>query len=199
MVHRESGDLPKVLLMFAALDAGPKENAMSYGLVLAAMAAGLLPHFPGFSPVFGALLYGGARLRRRDRLWFPLLLFALVYAFQSLAIYRFTLNWGWPATVAAMIPFIAVGPLLRRGRLPFRLAAASGLGATGFFLASNFAIWWMGTWYPHTLAGLGLCYWAGLPFYGNSIVAGALFGGFLFAAEAWLRSRHAVSASLELP
>lgn len=162
---------------------------MEYVLALAAIAANLIPHFPGFSPVFGGLLFAGARLRRRDRLWFPLLGFAAVYAVQAIVFYRLPLNWGWPATVASMLPMVAAGGLLRRSHRPLRLAAASSLGATGFFLASNFSIWWMGTWYPHSLAGLGLCYLAGLPFYGNSILAGGLFGGFLFAIEGFLRRR----------
>lgn len=163
---------------------------MTYGLLLAAMAAGVIPHLPNFSPIFGAMLYGGARLRRRDALWYPLLLMAAAYAAQSLLIYHSRLGWGLVATVAAMVPMLLAGMLLRRRWGWLRLGAASAAGATGFFLASNFAVWCASAVFPPTWQGLGLCYLAGIPFFGNSILAAMLFGGFLFAAEAWLQRRR---------
>ncbi|MGH9520564.1 MAG: DUF6580 family putative transport protein [Terriglobales bacterium] len=169
---------------------------MTYGLLLAAMAAGVIPHLPNFSPVFGAMLFGGARLRRRDALWYPLLLMAAAYAAQSLVIYHSHIGWGLVVTTAAMLPVLAAGMLLRRRWSWLRLGAASSVGATGFFLASNFAVWWGNAAFPPTWQGLGLCYLAGVPFYGNSILAGMLFGGFLFAAEAWLQRRRVAAVAM---
>lgn len=167
---------------------------MSYLLLLAAMAAGVLPHLGGVSPVFGGMLYGGARLRRRDALWLPLLLMAALYAVQALFVYHSALGWGLLWTTVAMIPMVFAGELLRARRSLRRLGAASAAGATGFFALSNFAVWASGVMYPHTLAGLGACFLAGLPFYGDSLAAAALFGGFLFAADAYLARRHAALA-----
>jgi len=39
---------------------------MVYLIVLLAVLARFIPHIPNFSPVYGALLFGGAHLRKRD-------------------------------------------------------------------------------------------------------------------------------------
>ena len=39
---------------------------MSYLVVLVAVLTRFIPHMPDFSPVFAALLFGGAQLKRRD-------------------------------------------------------------------------------------------------------------------------------------
>ncbi|MGH9486730.1 MAG: DUF6580 family putative transport protein [Terriglobales bacterium] len=170
---------------------------MSYLLLLAAMAAGVLPHLPNFSPVFGAMLLGGASLRRRDTLWLPLALWAALCAVEALAVYHSHLGWGLIWTVAAMAPMAGAGELLRRKRSLLRVGLASTLGATGFFVFSNFGVWVGGAMYPPTLAGLGACYLAAVPFYGNSVLAAILFGGVLLAAEGWLMSRRLAGAEVE--
>ncbi|MGH9467161.1 MAG: DUF6580 family putative transport protein [Terriglobales bacterium] len=168
---------------------------MSYLLLLVAMAAGVLPHLGGLSPAFGGMLYGGARLRRRDALWLPLALMAALYAVQALGIYHSGLGWGLLWTTVAMIPMVAAGEMLRQRRNWKRLGAAAVLGSTGFYVLSNFAVWWSGVLYPHTAAGLAACYLAAVPFYGDSIAAGILFGGFLFAVDAFLARRQALAVA----
>lgn len=37
-------------------------------------------------------------------------------------------------------------------------------GALFFFIYTNFGVWLIGNWYPHTLSGLVRCYLMGLPF-----------------------------------
>jgi len=61
-------------------------------------------------------------------------------------------------------------------------ASAAGVfvSATGFFVIVDFALWAMGNMYPHTLAGLGACYIAALPFYGNDLVSTALMSAVFF-------------------
>lgn len=59
------------------------------------------------------------------------------------------------------------------------LAAAS----FSFFLISNFGVWLY--WYPRTLEGLISCYLAAVPFYRNTLIGDAFFGGaFLLAKQA---------------
>ena len=74
-----------------------------------------------------------------------------------------------------------------------RCAAAAVLAPTSFFLVSNYAVWAMpGSWYPHTLAGLGACFLAALPFYRNdlistSLVVAAVWGLPAMAHRYWRR------------
>src|SRR5579871_750644 len=49
---------------------------MSYLVVLLAVLTRFIPHMPNFSPVFAVLLSGGAHLKRRDAIWYPLALLA---------------------------------------------------------------------------------------------------------------------------
>jgi hypothetical protein len=58
------------------------------------------------------------------------------------------------------------------------------LAETVFFLVTNFGVWWAGeglTPYPPTLAGLALCYWMGIPFFGRSLLSTTLYVGLLFS------------------
>ena len=74
-------------------------------------------------------------------------------------------SWVMAATVyAAFMWPVFAGPLVRRHRI---LAAIGGslAGSLVFYLSTNFVHWCFGTDYPHTLAGLGECYVAALPFY----------------------------------
>jgi len=64
-----------------------------------------------------------------------------------------------------------------------RIVAGTLASATSFFLVSNFVVWMGGgvpIMYPRTLAGLGACYTAALPFYRNDLVSTALTAGVLF-------------------
>ena len=59
-----------------------------------------------------------------------------------------------------------------------RVATCSGLFAGGiglFFLVSNFAVWAEWQMYPRTLAGLGACYVAALPFFRSSLTSELCF------------------------
>jgi len=51
---------------------------MIYMIIALAILARFIPHIPNFSPVYGALLFGGARLKKWDSIWFPLVLLVLL-------------------------------------------------------------------------------------------------------------------------
>ena len=81
-----------------------------------------------------------------------------------------------------------------------RVVAGVLASSTSFFLVSNFVVWTAGSMsmYPHSLAGLGACYVAGLPFYRNDLVSTALTCGAFFGlpvlaahiAESLRAARH---------
>src|SRR5438874_11020770 len=60
----------------------------AYLVVLVAVLTRFIPHLPNFSPVLASLLFGGAYVKRRDAVWYPLVLLAAsVFALMTL-VYR---------------------------------------------------------------------------------------------------------------
>jgi hypothetical protein len=68
-----------------------------------------------------------------------------------------------------------------------RAAAAIVLGPTSFFLVSNYAVWAGSEMYPRTLAGLGQCFIAALPFYRNDLASTAIVAGLAFGVPILVR------------
>jgi hypothetical protein len=120
-----------------------------------------------------------------------LTVFAYGYPFQ---IRTYLVTWIWYAAVC----LLGMGLLSK----PTLLRVATGVlaSSTSFFLISNFVVWTSGfmSMYPHSLAGLGACYVAGLPFYRNDLASTALTAGVLFGlpvlaahiAESLRAARH---------
>jgi hypothetical protein len=164
---------------------------MLYLIIALAIAARFIPGAANFSPVYAGLLFSGAYLKKRDSIWFPVLLLAgsdllvnsLLYQtpFQSMQI----LNWVGFATI------VMIGWWLQKRVSVRNVLVASVAGPGVFFLISNFGVWLAGGMYPPTFGGLAACYAAAIPFYGNSLISGALFSGILFGAyEFYLRKSH---------
>lgn len=150
----------------------------AYLLVLVAVLSRVIPHAPwwSFTAVTGSLLYFGAKRPWRE-MAAPLA--ALITTDCYLTVFRYSgyrihwdsaFTWGW--YLAAMV----LGWLLLGKRVTLaRGTAGALLGPTSFFLVSNFGVWAGGmNMYPHTPAGLAACYWAGVPFYRNDLLATSL-------------------------
>ncbi len=173
----------------------------AYLLLLVAVLSRLLPHagWFNFTAVGGALLYFGARRPWREMLAPLAVLMATDY---YLTVYSYHYNfrwesylptWGW--YVAAM----ALGLILLRVRTTFaRVAAGALLGPTSFFVLSNYAVWIGGGMYPRTLAGLGACYVAALPFYRNDLISTAIVAGVAFGVPVLVRRMHRVQGQTAL-
>jgi len=172
----------------------------AYLLLLVAVLSRVIPHAPwwNFTAVTGCLLYFGAKRPWREMLA-PLA--ALITADCYLTLFRYSgysMHWGfsafsWGWYLAAMV----LGSILLRKRVTFaRGAAGAILGPTSFFLVSNFGAWVCNPFntYPHTLAGLAACYWAGVPFYRNDLVATSLVLAVMLGVPALVRRMHGVRA-----
>jgi hypothetical protein len=162
----------------------------AYLLLLVAILSRLMPHtgWLNFTAVGGALLYFGARRSWREMLAPLAALMATDYVLTTF-VYHYSFRWidyapTWIWYVAAM----ALGQILLHARTTFvRFGAAVILGPTSFFLISNFAVWYAGTMYAKTLAGLGVCYVAGLPFYRNDLLSTTLVAGLAFGVPVLVR------------
>src|SRR6266851_1274615 len=70
------------------------------------------------------------------------------------------------------------GAVLKDRRLAFLL------GAIQFFLVTNFGVWWLLGSFPKSAAGLAACYFAGVPFFWNTLAGDALYATLLFGGYA---------------
>ena len=150
------------------------------GAVAAAAALRLVPHPPNFSPIDAMALFSGAYLGRRA--------LAIAAPLAALLISDLVLGFypGMMFQYAAVVLIAVLGSIaLTRVGLA-RLAGATVASSLLFFTVSNFGVWLVGGIYPHTLAALGTCYVAAIPFFQNTIAgdlfyAALLFGGFALA------------------
>jgi len=167
---------------------------MVYLIVLLAVLARFIPHIPNFSPVYGALLFGGAHLRKRDSIWFPLVLLGASDFVLTKVIYRMSIGWAELIQIVAFAAIAMIGWMLRARVTLRRFSFACVAGPTAFYLISNFGVWLGWHTYPPTLAGLVQCYVAGIPFYGYSLGSTFLFAGVLFGVYEFYRARHVHNA-----
>jgi hypothetical protein len=164
---------------------------MVYLIVALAVLARFIPHLHNFSPVYGALLFGGAQLKKRDSIWFPVvLLVASDYVLTNL-IYHLDIGWLEAFQAIAFAALAFTGWLLRVRVTLSRFVVACLLGPAVFFLISNFGVWYGYGSFPHTWAGLMECYIAGIPYYGRTLASTVLFGVLLFGFQEFWHSRQA--------
>jgi hypothetical protein len=98
----------------------------------------------------------------------------------------------WAIFVAVVVMLVLPAALGRMARLKTAwqkagVAVACGLlPATAFFLVTNLLVWGRTSLYEHSLAGLAICYSAGLPFYRTMLVGDicyvSLFAGYISLA-----------------
>jgi hypothetical protein len=102
------------------------------------------------------------------------------YPFHASA---YVVTWLWYAAVCLFGHQVLAGKASA-----LRVAGAVLATSTSFFLLSNFVVWAGSTMYPHTAAGLGLCYIAAIPFYANDVMSTAITAGAFFGLSALARN-----------
>jgi len=160
--------------------------------VLAVLAGLFYNHLPGFAPAFGALLFCGARLRKRDAIWFPVLVLAIADWVATTQLFHMRVEWEHLITLVAFAAMAGIAGLLRNSLTVWRFFGCSIAASTAYFLISNFGVWLGWGVYPHTREGLVACYVAALPYYPSSLLSTLVFAALLFWGEAFLRGRHHV-------
>lgn len=161
------------------MDRGKNVRPLALILTVVGALARLAPHPPNFAPVGGMSLYAGARLRGWQAFALPLLLMLVTdpllggYSIATPFVYLSFLITVW------------IGRRLRASENPVRIGAVCLVCSTQFFVLSNFGTW-LGTLYPHTWAGLALCYTEAIPYFGRTLAGDLLYTGLLFGLHAWL-------------
>jgi hypothetical protein len=164
---------------------------MIYLIIALAIAARFIPGAANFSPVYAGLLFSGAYLKRRDSIWFPILLLAGSDLLVNTLLYHTSFQWMQTLNWIGFAAIVMVGWWLQKRMSTRNVLIASVAGPSVFFVISNFGVWLAGGLYPPTFGGLTACFVAAIPFYGNSLLSAVLFSGILFGAyEYYLRRAH---------
>ncbi len=165
---------------------------IAYLLLLVAVLSRVvvLPHtaWLNFTAVGGALLYFGARRPWREMVAPLAVLMATDYCLTVYA-YHYPFQWqNYVPTWLWYVAAIALGQILLHAKANFtRVAAATLLGPTSFFVISNYSVWVVSNLYPHTLSGLMTCFAAAIPFYRNDVVSTGIVLGLMFGVPALVR------------
>jgi hypothetical protein len=148
----------------------------------------LFPFYNNISPIGAIALFGAAHFTKKwQAIAIPLIATWLSDLYLNNVVYTayyptftwFESNLAW--TYAAYL-LIGLGSFtffkseISTSKV-FNAAVCSGLV---FFLVSNFGVWFSGTMYPKTLAGLGACYTAAVPFLRGTMLGNLAFSALLF-------------------
>lgn len=150
---------------------------LAFLFVAIAVAVRFLPHTFHFTPVGAALLFFGAK-QPRKWMWLPVLAFAASDIALNKLVYHYPISWETFASSAWYILAVLIGGLLKKDGGKFKLGnivGASLAGSCSFFILSNLAVWVAYDMYPHTLAGLGACYVAAIPFFTPTLSSDMLY------------------------
>jgi hypothetical protein len=152
--------------------------AIILSFILFAAIVRILPHPWNFTPVGAMALFAGAKLGRS---WtaFLLPLAALFAGDVFVGFHKLML-----AVYLSFALSVLIGILFRKRQSAGPLSLATLLGATQFFLVTNFAVWAFLTGYSKTLSGLIVCYVAGIPLFGNTLAGDAIYTAILFGGYA---------------
>jgi len=158
-------------------------------VVFVAAFSRLLPHLPNMTPVAAIALFSGTYINRKY-LAFLLPLAALLISDLFLGFY--------PEMIAVYISFVltvGLGMFLNKNKSATNTAAASIASSLIFFLLTNLAVWMSARFaYPSTLAGLGLCYEAAIPFFRNELFGTLAYNTLFFGAFYLAKNRFPVLA-----
>ena len=144
---------------------------ISLGIFVALAASRFIPHPPNFTSLLALSFYVPAILGIR---YLPVLIVSfiitdLVIGFHEVALF----TWGSIILISLGSKFF-IKTILNR-------ILGSLLGASLFFLITNFGVWSLGS-YGYSLNGFVSCYTLALPFFAYSLISTFIFSGIIEGA-----------------
>ena len=168
----------------------PPKFLVIAGMILAAAALRLLPHYPNFTPVAAMALLGGAYFSNKKTAF----IVPFIAMFLSDAIIGFhSTMWAVYLSFAIMV---VIGFQLREKKKVSNIFAASVSSSVLFFVITNFAVWMSGTMYPLNAAGLFESYVAAIPFFGYTLAGDLFYVGIFFGAFEFAKTKLPVLAEV---
>ena len=141
---------------------------ISLGIFLALAASRFVPHPPNFTSLLALSFYVPTLLGAR---YLPSLVLSFIVTDLIIGFHGVTLfTWG-------SIILIGLGSRFFTNTILSRVFG-SLLGASLFFVITNFGVWTLGS-YSYTLEGLLLCYTLAIPFFTYSLISTFIFSGII--------------------
>jgi len=141
---------------------------ISIGIFIALAASRFIPHPPNFTSLLALSFYVPALLGVR---YLPSLVLSLIITDLIIGLHGVTLfTWGSVILIGLGSKFLAKTILNR--------VFGSLLGASLFFIITNFGVWTLGS-YTYTLEGLLLCYILAIPFFAYNLISTFIFSGII--------------------
>ena len=141
---------------------------ISVGVFLALSLSRFIPHPPNFTSLLALSFYVPALLGIR---YLPVLLISFIITDLFIGLHQVTLfTWGSVILIGLGSKFFAKTILNR--------IFVSLLGASLFFIITNFGVWTLGS-YTYTFEGLLLCYTLAIPFFAHSFISTFIFSGII--------------------
>jgi len=140
----------------------------------------LLDYPPNFTPIAAISLFAGYYFKSKWVFILPLSILLISDVF--IGFYDFKIMFA-VYLCFAIIPFL--GFLIKGKNKAGKTILASLSGSVLFFVITNFAVWFFGSWYSHDINGLTQCFTMAIPFFRNTLTgdlffSGAVFGSFAF-------------------
>lgn len=136
-----------------------------------------IPHIPNVAPIGALALWSGTYLPKRWGWVVPVT--AMLVSDRIVGMY------DWRLMLVVYVSFAVtalIGLVVRRNGSGWAVLAGSLAGSIIFYLATNFAVWALSEWYPHTLQGLAYAYTLGLPFFRNTLLGDIAYTTVFFGA-----------------
>lgn len=176
--------------------------ALSF-LILLSIAFRFVPHGYNFSPIGGMALLSGAYFTKKHLAFIVpiVLLFASDFLLNNLFYSSFFPEAASKTvffsdfmlfTYGSIILMILFGMNFLKKITGPRLIGGALFSSIVFFLITNFGVWAGSLTYPQSLAGLGACYIAGLPFLTGNLIGNLVFTFILFGAYELLVNKSLV-------
>ena len=139
---------------------------ISIGIFLALAASRFVPHPPNFTSLIALSFYVPALLGLR---YLPILILSFIITDLFIGFHGVTLfTWGSVILIGLGSKFFTKTILNR--------IFGSLLGASLFFIITNFGVWTSGS-YTYTFEGFLLCYTLAIPFFTYSLISTFVFSG----------------------
>ena len=141
---------------------------ISLGILVALAASRFIPHPPNFTSLLALSFYVPAILGIR---YLPVLIVSFIITDLVIGFHEVTLfTWGSIILISLGSKFF-IKTILNR-------ILGSLLGASLFFLITNFGVWSLGS-YGYSLNGFVSCYTLALPFFAYSLISTLIFSGII--------------------
>lgn len=142
-----------------------------------ALAARLIPHLPNFSPLASIALFTGVYGQSKKYIILPLA--TLFISDLFIGFYKLEVMLSVYLSIAIIS---LIGWWIKKNKNLLTISSSVLASSLLFFLITNFAVWYFGSWYSHDLAGLTLCYNLAIPFFRTTLLSDIFYSLIIFGA-----------------